>query len=220
MARRASSEDKQQSNPDAIAGCFTEYSSMMADMGRLSQRIGTMFARYEKSDGVDAKAVKHSYTMAGKDPAEARRRHELNDAYLRITGVIRVDEATGQTEVSDEVMPRVPMPSREMQAQVAAARAFGDGYNSGKHGATIDSCPHAVGSETFVRWRDGWEDGHADRIERKPELANVTQAEPRRRGRPPGSKNKAKDNGTDEQAAAPNGQTDIEEQIDAAASIH
>lgn len=209
MARRAvSANAPTNTNPDAVAACYAEYASLMADGARNSAKIAALFGRYERSDGVDKKGIKHAYAISSKDPAEVARQHARNSEYLGILGLIEV-EASGQIRMGADVIPIRAKPSKEMQAQVAAARAFGDGYNSGLAGGQIDACKHPVGSEEFVRWRDGWTDGYADRIARKPEAAQQTEAQPRRPvGRPKGSGKKQQPEVTE-----PIEQTDLEEHI-------
>ena len=34
-----------------------------------------------------------------------------------------------------------------------------------------------------MRWRDGWTDGHADRLAKNPDADKVKKAQPRKRGR-------------------------------------
>lgn len=208
MARRASAaEDRTNASPDDIAACYAEYCSMRADQARLGQRVAAMLGRYEKL-GVVAKTIKDSYSLASKDPNEARANLARLQDYTAILNIITVDE-TGQSEMSEEIAPRTPKPSQEMQERVELARVYSDGYNSGLAGGDIaGSEKFATGSEKFVRWRDGWDDGHADRLLRNPDADNVTVARPR--GRPPGSKNKPKDEaGTETQEEAATEETTV-----------
>lgn len=210
MARRASTEDKPNVNPNDEAECAALYEDHMASMARIKQRIATDFGRYEKM-GVSSDAIRYNYRMSHQsDPGATHRQRTLTMARL---GTIEYG-ADGQGDFSAALHATKPSP--DALAKLAVARAFGDGYNTGLAGGQIDACKHTIGSEEFVRWRDGWTDGYADRIARKPELENVTQAEPRRRGRPPGSKNKKPDE--------PIEQTDLEEHIvnaaQEAASLH
>lgn len=195
-------EPKENVSPDAIAACYAEYASLMADQARNQQRIAALLGRYERSDGVDKDAIKNAYRLASKDPAEAKRRSDRRTEYLAILGILSTD-GNGQLGLSDDFAPRVAKPSLEMQQQLACVRAHTDGYNSALAGGTSDGCPWPAASEEFISWRDGWGDGREDLIARKPELENVTQAQPRRGpGRPPGSKNRPKG---DEEAMSLNG---------------
>lgn len=213
MASRASKPQDENTNvsPDAIAGCYAEYASLMADSARNTQKIAAMFARWERSDGVDKDGIQDSYKLANKDPEEAKRRIKIRKEYRAILGIISMDE-DGQLGLDAEFAPHVSKPSPELQQRVACARAHADGYNSGKAGGTIDACPYQVGSEEAVHWHDAWADGREDRIARNPDLENVTQAEPRKRGRPPGSKNKPKE-------VSDGDQTDLEEFVEASAIL-
>lgn len=182
MARRAKPAEAapagSNTDPDKVAACYAEYASLMTDQARVAQRMAAMFARYEKDGGVDKKAVKHAYSLASKDPAEATRQHARNSEYVAILGIITV-EANGQSGVSEAFAPRVAKPSTAAQAQLNAARAHADGYNTGLAGGEIGNCQHSPGSEEFVSWRDGWSDGNADRLARNPEKAGETTPAPR-----------------------------------------
>lgn len=188
MAKRAKAANgtngDAKAEPDDIAACYAEYVSLRTDQGRVSQAIGTMLKRYEKRH-VDAKAIKHSYKLAMMDPAMATAQHAINDEYVRILEIVDFD-AAGQGGFAEGLERVTPKPSPANAARVACARAHADGYNSGLAGGKIEGSERfAAGSEEFVAWRDGWSDGHADRIARHPEKENVTQAEPRKRGRKP-----------------------------------
>lgn len=184
MAKKAKqTEMKPNANPDEIAACFSEYSSMRADVARLGQKIAAMFGRYEKL-GVDQKAIKNSYTAAQKDPNEAAAQHRKNTEYLAMLEIIDFSKE-GQGSFAAGLDVKVAKPGAKASAGLRAARAYTDGYNSGLAGGKIDACKFPVGSEEFVRWRDGWGDGHADRIAKNPDADKVTQSEPRKRGRPP-----------------------------------
>lgn len=182
MAKKAKQQDlKPNVNPDDVAACYTEYASMRADVARLGQKIAAMFGRYAKS-GVDEKAIKAAYAASSKDPSEARAQHRRNTEYMAMLDIIKFDEA-GQGGFIDGLVVTVAKPSDAASERVRLARIYSDGYNSGLAGGKIDASSHAPGSEAFVRWRDGWTDGHADRLARNPDADKVTQAQPRKRGR-------------------------------------
>lgn len=168
---------------DDIAACYAEYVSLRTDQGRVSQAIGTMLKRYEKRH-VDTKGIKNSYKLAMMDPAMAAAQHAINIEYAAILGIVEFD-AAGQGDFA-EGLERVsrPMPSPANAARVRVARAHNDGYNSGLAGGKIEGSERfAVGTEEFVVWRSGWNDGHNDRVARHPEKETVTQATPRKRGK-------------------------------------
>jgi ribosome modulation factor len=182
MARKAKEQAlKPNANPDEVAACFTEYSSMLADIARLQQKVAAMFGRYEKL-GVDSKAIKNAYSVAQKDPNEARREQERNAEYLAMLEIVEYGD-DGQGGFKFGLSVTVPKAGPAAIAGIQGARAYNDGYNSGKAGGKIDACKFAVGTEEFVRWRDGWTDGHEDRLAKNPDADKVTKAAPRKRGR-------------------------------------
>lgn len=182
MAKRPSKPAAERPNAshNDIAACFADYSELSGTMGRIKQSIATMFGRFEKM-GVDTKSVKFAYSQAQK--ADATEAHRKRTQYLAILGVIDTD-ADGQTSFLNAVAPAELNPATD--ARLKAARAHGDGYNTGRHGGKIDACRFDAGTEEFVKWREGFADGHADRIAKDPEADRVTEATPRRRGRPAG----------------------------------
>lgn len=172
-------------NPEAIAGCYTEYSSMMGDVARLGQRIAAMFGRYEKSDGVDSKAIKSSYALSQKDPEVAASQLRRNNEYARILGIVTFD-ANGQGDfIAGLDQPTAPTLAPEAAARVQAARAHADGYNTGKAGGTLEHNTNAPGTQAHVQWIEGFHDGHADRLLKNPDAGNIKQASPRRARREP-----------------------------------
>jgi ribosome modulation factor len=183
MAEKASAVEEQRRNvnPDDVAACFAEYTSLRGDVARVQQKIAATLGRYEKQ-GVDPKAIKHAYTQAQKDPAEAAAQHRRNTEYLAMLEIVSFD-TSGQGSFAAGLEVKVAKPGPAASAKLRNARIYNDSYNSGLAGGKIDACPHPPGSEDYVCWRDGWTDGHADRLARHPEKTDVTQAEPRKRGR-------------------------------------
>jgi ribosome modulation factor len=174
-------------NPEAVAACYTEYSSMRGDVARLGQKIAAMFTRYEKSDGIDSKAIKSNYALSEKDPETAAAQLRRNNEYARILGIISFD-SSGQGDFSAglDVSPQpVPTLAPATAARVQAARAHADGYNTGKAGGTLEHNTNIIGTEAHVRWIEGYHDGHADRLLKNPDMANVKQASSRRARRDP-----------------------------------
>jgi len=183
MAKKAkAAETKQNANPDEIAACFSEYSSMRADVARLGQKIAAMFGRYEKL-GVDQKAIKNSYTAAQKDPNEAAAQHRRNTEYLAMLEIVDFSKE-GQGSFAAGLDVKVAKPGPGASKLVRIGRAKTDAYNSALAGGKVDACPFNPGSEEFVAWRDSWQDGHDDRLARNPDADKVVQVEPRKRGRP------------------------------------
>lgn len=168
-------------SPDAVADCYADYSEDMRQIARIANRIKVRFAEFKKIGG-DAKNIQAAYKLEGMDdPAGYLAGITKTAAILRI--IPTETEGSGQVNF----LPAFELPGAESDARVAMSRARSDGYNSGKNGATIDSCPFNAGTEEFVSWRDQWEDGAADRA--KMVAVRKINAEPaaterRPRGRP------------------------------------
>lgn len=187
----AAEEVRPNADPDKISAAYVEYASMRRDQARLGQRIAAMLAREEKGNSVDPKALKAAYKAAQQDPRDALVEERRAAEYKRIIGVIEVEES-GQTTLAGAF--KLPKLSDVAQANLTRHRAHSDGYNTGFAGGEVSACRHAPGSEDYVHWRDGWQEGHADRIAKNPALANETVPAARKpgRGRPPGAVNKPK----------------------------
>lgn len=185
MARKPKAEDtaapRKNVSATAITDCMAEYEEMMGRRARLDAQIGAMFMKYEKAEGVDRAQVKRSYRRRNMDPAEVRSEIEVDMHYTRVLGQIEWDAKSGQGSFI-EAIAAIPTPvvSKVADANLARARAHSDGYNSGKAGAKVGSCRFSVGSEQYVAWRDGWQDGTADREAVKPGASNVVKADARR----------------------------------------
>lgn len=183
MAKRPSQPNlKPNASAEDKAAAFAEYSEKMGEMARIKQAISVSLGRYEKL-GVDPKAVKFAYRMSGKE--DAAEQHRKNTEYLALFGIIEVDES-GQANFVKAL--QIERPTGEAATKLAIARAYSDGYNSGRHGGKIDACRFKAGSEEFVSWRNGWEDGAADRLAKNPEADKVKVATGRRGGRKAGAK--------------------------------
>jgi ribosome modulation factor len=145
------------------AECFMEYDDRMGNIAREKQAIGVMFARYEKL-GVHTQAIKHAYIMSHKE--DAQELHRQRTATMARLHIIEWD-ADGQGSFMKGIS--IEAPSGEVATKLVLGRAKAAGYNDGLAGAKIGSCTFAPGSEEFVIWRDGWELGHADRLEKNPD---------------------------------------------------
>jgi hypothetical protein len=128
------------------------------------------------------------------DKAAARAQTQSDIRYLVVTGILRPADDEWVKQVSQSSLfdaddaETISTPSPEL----ARARAYSDGYNSGKHGGEAINNPFPAGSAEFVEWEKGRVDGQDDRALRgSGRAAKVADTTPRRgRGRPAGSKNK------------------------------
>lgn len=172
-------------NPDEVAKCFSEYVSLMRDQARIAQRIATLFDRYEKTGGVDRKAIKIAYKMSQQDPEIVARERAREDEYMRLLGIIEVDD-DGQVVMSEDFAPTVPKKlTNEAQELIDRARAYSDGYNTGLAGGTLEHNTHEPGSMKHQEWVVGFHDGDAERLLANPDAGKVTVASTRRTKKQP-----------------------------------
>ena len=176
MAKRPSqTSTKPNASAADKATCFAEYSEKMSEIARIKQAISVTLGRFEKM-GVDPKAIKFAYRMSSKDDATGQ--HRTNTEYLALLGIIEVDDA-GQASFAKAL--NVERPTGEAATKLTTARAYNDGYNSGRHGGKNDACRFKTGTEEFVSWRNGWEDGAADRLAKNPDADKIKTATGRKR---------------------------------------
>lgn len=172
-------------NPDAVVQCFVEVNGMLSDRARLDQRIAKTYERFEKSDGVDRKAIKEAIRLSKSDPAAAKAQLDRNREYAEILEITDIDDA-GQTGLSEDFAPREPKkPSADQQALLARARASTDGYNTGFVGGSLDNNPHVPGTSVHQEWAIGFHDGHAERLAQNPDADKVVVASTSRKRRQP-----------------------------------
>jgi ribosome modulation factor len=168
-------------NPDDVAECYADYADDMGQIARISQRIKTRFADFRKIGG-DPKNIQAAYKLEHMDdPLGYLQGITKTAAILRI--IPTETEADGQVSF----LPAFNTPSPEADAKVAMARVRSDGYNSGRSGATVESCPFLPGTDEFVTWRDHWEDGAGDRakmLQARKSNTETASTERRPRGRP------------------------------------
>jgi hypothetical protein len=184
-------------DPSIIQACLAEYTQGDSELKRLAQRQAALLRRYE-GQGVNVKSIKAAHRAAKLDKAAARAQAQSDMRYLVITGILRPadDEWVKQVSQSSlfdgEDVEQVSTPSPDL----ARARAYSDGYNSGRHGGEAINNPFQAGSAEYVGWEKGRTDGQADKALR-PGRENTKKADTssRPRGRPPGARNKA--NGAD-----------------------
>ncbi|HUY05066.1 MAG TPA: hypothetical protein VMV33_17450 [Rhodocyclaceae bacterium] len=189
---------------DAEAQCLIEVMRFDSDMGRLRQAKGTMLKRFE-SMGVNIKGVQLAARLSKVDDAQSQ--YRANTQTLLRLKILSVDD-TGQGSFI-KGLEVVKAASPKLEDDVSRARAHSDGYNSGRGGALVSSCKFNAGSAEFVAWRDGWEDGHKDRLARNPDAEKVVVASGRKRGRPAGSTNKPKSDEGKPEAAKPAGRSGV-----------
>lgn len=186
MARRAAPANELSNVPDEVwVEALTYQAEAEVIQMRANAKRSAAIRKFE-AQGIDWGAVKLAHQLKKMEPTEREARLTANTRAMRAAGISWDSSGQASFEMGDPPSSAAGPPSHGSE-KLARARAFADGYNSGRHGATLESNPfaHMPGSEEYVRWRDGWEDGQADRILLKPEKANETSPAPRRGpGRP------------------------------------
>ena len=158
---------------DDVVACFTDYGSLRAEVARIGQRIAKMLGRYEKM-GVDGAAIKRMYALAQKDPAEVARQQQRDREYAEWLDIITVDE-TGQSGFADALAPSPKQqPSLEAKEKLAEARAYNDGYNSGRAGGLLEANRHHPGTAGHERWVIGWRDAEAEKRDGAEQTGTLT----------------------------------------------
>lgn len=159
---------------DDIAECYVEYTEMMGQIARVRQRIASMLQRFDGM-GVNIKAVKACYRLANMDDAP-----DYVKEMLKAAAVLKIIPAEQESDGQMTFLPglKVSPPSAVSQSKVNRSKVFWDGYDAGLAGHLVEVCKFQAGSEDFVTWRDGWEDGRRD-YEARPKKGKA--AEPQQR---------------------------------------
>jgi hypothetical protein len=182
-APNGSAPPKQASNGptnDQITAALADYTSLDTQAARLRQSIKTLLDSFEKLGG-DKAELKALHKSLKLDPREAVAKLERRIRYHAGQGITLSWLANGQGTVLDSLGPEVKAPDKQSAAdlQLAAVRAHTDGYNSGLRGAVPSDNPFsaAPGSEQYVQWHDGRDDGQRDREAKNPVLQDrIAQA--------------------------------------------
>jgi hypothetical protein len=163
---------------DEVAECYVQYTEYMGEIARIRQKIGTMLARYH-AIGVHTKAIRACYRLANMDDAP-----DYVKELLKAAAILKIIPAAEESDGQMTFLPglKVSPASAESQSKLNRSKVFWDGYDAGLAGHLIEACNHAAGSEDFVTWRDGWEDGKRDfdakpKKEKKAKRVNDRAAE-------------------------------------------
>lgn len=157
---------------DQLATFLGEYTELKTKAQRVAQQIGTCIKNFE-SIGGDGADLKDLHKLMKLDTREAQARIERRYRYAAQVGLVEVEwDAEGQStfaKIFADVKPAVG----DAAQQLAGARAYTDGYNSGNHGAAVGDSPHngKPGSIEYVQWREGWTDGHVEWVAKDPSRA-------------------------------------------------
>ena len=154
----ADADQKPNTPADDVAECYVEYTEMMGQIARVRQKIASMLQRFDGM-GVNIKAVKACYRLANMDDAP-----DYVKEMLRAAAILNIIPAEQESDGQMTFLPglKVAPPSAASQGKVNRSKVFWDGYDAGLAGHLIEVCKFQAGTEDFVTWRDGWDDGHRD----------------------------------------------------------
>ena len=157
---------------DDLAECYVEYTELMGRIARERQKIAAMLQRYNGM-GVNVKAIKACYRLANMDDAP-----DYVKEMLKAAAVLKIIPAAEESDGQMTFLPglKVAPPSAATASKVNRSKVFWDGYDAGLAGHLIEVSKFDAGTEDFVTWRDGWEDGHRD-FEAKPKKEKKVKAQ-------------------------------------------
>jgi hypothetical protein len=158
--------------PHETAVRLAALTRLKTESRRIAGEISALAAEGKKAGGLAYwKAITRTHDLKKMDTAEARAELE---ALIEVAAQndIRITWMGNQATFTD-VMEQTQPPAKNLQGtrDLAAARAEADGFNSGKAGALLQDCPHDAGTEEYVSWRDGWEEGTKIRAKKNPAAA-------------------------------------------------
>lgn len=150
---------------------LAEYTRLTTEGQRVNQAKSTLLTAFTKEGG-DTKALKSLHASLKLDPAEAAAKLTTLVQYHAGVNIKVKFGDDGQGSVLDDLGPEQPTPPSDGDKLLSVARAHSDGYNCGRSGATPSDNPfqHQIGSEEYVNWHNGRDEGQADRLKRRPAL--------------------------------------------------
>jgi ribosome modulation factor len=159
---------------------LAEFTELKTAAQRIAQKIKTCLGRYEAAGGF-SEEIKFSHKLGKLETGEAQSLVRRLNRAAHWSGIITWDERSGQSDFAATFDAPAEGGGVAPGSRLSRARAYSDGYNSGKGGATRDANPfaHAPGSAEYVAWNDGQGDGSGDLAEfrsTKPELRAEAQA--------------------------------------------
>jgi ribosome modulation factor len=163
--------------PERNAGWLAELEKLETRKASLSGEFSALKERVKSGDG-DWMGLKEVRKLKRLEPAEATARLDSLLVLAR-QNEIKVTWFRNQAAFSDFMETNQPPPKNTAGSRdLAAARAHGDGYNSGRNGAVPHENPfnHAPGSEEYVQWLKGRDDGQLDRELNTPGMADRIEA--------------------------------------------
>lgn len=182
MARRPK-DDKpqdQKSNvpPETIRSAVRECSQLKAAIDAATGEYRACLKKW-KSQGVNPKMIAEVIQARKVDPGVIQQEMRERIRYLALFNM-----PTKQSDLFNGL--DLSGTTQKEQAEHREWEAKTLGYEAGYAGKPIDENPwhDKPGSESFVNWREGWQDGQAALARQtfhKPEKADIKQASTRRR---------------------------------------
>jgi hypothetical protein len=158
---------------DRIAAVLAEYTVLDTSGARVRQQIKTLLDAFDKEGG-NRKSLKRLHRSMKLDMREAQAELERDVRYHAGQGIALSWLDNGQGSALAELGPEMKAPDKNTKGAraLAAARAHSDGYNAGKVGGVPSNNPYSAnpGSEEYVQWHDGRDDGQRDREAANPAL--------------------------------------------------
>jgi ribosome modulation factor len=151
---------------------LANYTILKTEAARVSQQIASLLARFEALGG-DRKMLKLMHSLSMVEKSEARAYIQNAQTYAIDMDIIEVEE-DGQANFNGLFGgardPNLPLPKTpedlSASARLKVAQAYSAGYEAGTMGMKLGDNPYAhdPGSESFVQWRNGMEDGLGDKV--------------------------------------------------------
>lgn len=141
---------------------LTEMTEIETAMARLRQKSSTLKKSVENAAG-DWKGLKSAFASTKLSKAEATEKLEKVARYHRAIGIRIAWDSQGQSGLVDILADPPQSAPSDTEQKLAVARAHGGGYNDGRLGAPASSNPFNPGTEEYVAWLKGHDDGDLDR---------------------------------------------------------
>ena len=153
--------------PQEKRAALDQYSEIKRSIASLSRQARTVLKDHEAQGG-DGKMIMAMWKLESLTSGEAEAHVARYFEYARDIGIRVHFETSGQGALTDMLAsPGAAAPSLDAEAALQAARAYSDGYNSGRNGAAPSDNPHHPGTEPYIKWHNGRDDGQREK-EGKP----------------------------------------------------
>lgn len=164
--------------PEQQAEWLSRYTQLKTAARSIAGQISALGNEVKNAAGPTyLKNLKRIHDLLKLDPDEAKA--ELENLMIQAAQQdIRIAWIGDQATFADVMEQAQPAAAQSAGARgLAAARAHSDGFNSGKNGAVPHDNPHRPGTEEYISWHDGRDEGELARQAKKPtEAARVAAA--------------------------------------------